>query len=212
MRAAYRLRGIGWMLSGVVIVLGCYLVSLQVASERKRVGDLRHAIRQAQRQIRALETEFETRANIAQLERWNGDALALAAPTPAQFVSDPSALGGAGAASEPHAELAMIVPHARVIEAPPVAPAPAPASAPAPVMAAAQSASLPPVARSAPRPLAPIPVAREILASASITPAAPLPRARDRLASIALLDKKLSGDRGIGALVASIPIEGGVRK
>ena len=46
----------------------------------------------AHRDIRALETEFDTRANLAQLEKWNGDTLRLAAPAAGQFVSDAGAL------------------------------------------------------------------------------------------------------------------------
>lgn len=205
MRAAYRLRGIGWMLSGVVIVLGCYLVSLQVAAERKRVADLRRAISQAQRQIRALETEFATRANIAQLERWNGDALALAAPEPVQYVADVSALAQTSGAIAPHHALAMIVPHARSSDAPTQIAAATPAAPKSAIPAERAVAQMSP-------PSAAVGGERKILASASIAPTAPTPRPRDRLAAIALLDRKLSGDRGIGALVASIPLETGGRQ
>jgi len=84
--AAYRMRGLGWFLAVVVVVLGFYLVSLQVASERKHLDDVNRAIAQTQRQIRGLDTEFDTRANLAQLERWNGNVLALSAPTAGQFL------------------------------------------------------------------------------------------------------------------------------
>ena len=79
MMAAHRLRGIGWMAVLVGIVLGFYLVSLRVAAERKKLDDVNGRIAAAERDIRALETEFDTRANLAQLEKWNGDTLALAA-------------------------------------------------------------------------------------------------------------------------------------
>lgn len=88
MTAAYRFRGLGWFVTGVIVVLGFYLVSLQVAAERKKVDDVNRDIARAERDIRSLETEFNTRANLAQLERWNGDVLALAAPTPTQFLPD----------------------------------------------------------------------------------------------------------------------------
>ena len=81
MTAAYRLKGIGWFGGAVVVVLGFYLVSLQVATERKKLEQLNGRILSAQRDIRALETEFDTRANLAQLEKWNGDTLALSSPT-----------------------------------------------------------------------------------------------------------------------------------
>ncbi|KQR87850.1 hypothetical protein [Sphingomonas sp. Leaf343] len=92
MTAAYRLKGIGWFGGAVVVVLGFYLVSLQVATERKKLEQLNGRILSAQRDIRALETEFDTRANLAQLEKWNGDTLALSAPVAGQFVSDEGAL------------------------------------------------------------------------------------------------------------------------
>ncbi len=92
MTAAYRLRGVGWFGGCVVVVLGFYLVSLQVAAERKKLETVNGQIRIAERDIRALETEFDTRGNLAQLERWNGDTLALSAPVAGQFVTSESAL------------------------------------------------------------------------------------------------------------------------
>lgn len=92
MTAAYRLKGLGWFGGCVVVTLAFYLVSLQVASERKRLEQVDGRIRVAVRDIRALETEFDTRANLAQLERWNGDTLALVAPGASQFVRDEAQL------------------------------------------------------------------------------------------------------------------------
>ena len=92
MTAAYRLKGIGWFGSCVAVVLGFYLVSLQVASERKKLDDVNARIRNAERDIRALETEFDTRANLVQLEKWNGDTLALTAPVAGQFVGNETQL------------------------------------------------------------------------------------------------------------------------
>ncbi|MEG3165015.1 hypothetical protein U1701_10450 [Sphingomonas sp. PB2P19] len=92
MTAAYRLRGVGWFGGCVAVVLGFYLVSLQVAAERKKLDTVNGQIRSAERDIRALETEFDTRANLAQLERWNGDTLALSAPVAGQFVTSENAL------------------------------------------------------------------------------------------------------------------------
>ncbi|VVT04541.1 conserved hypothetical protein [Sphingomonas sp. EC-HK361] len=92
MTAAYRLKGLGWMGGVTMVALAFYLVSLQVASERKHLESMNRQIAGAQRDIRALETEFDTRANLAQLERWNGDTLALVAPTAGQFVRDEAQL------------------------------------------------------------------------------------------------------------------------
>jgi hypothetical protein len=92
MTAAYRMKGVGWFGGCVAVVLGFYLVSLQVAAERKKLEAVNGQIRVAYRDIRALETEFDTRGNLAQLERWNGDTLALSAPTASQFVVSEAAL------------------------------------------------------------------------------------------------------------------------
>ena len=51
--------------------LGCYLVSLRVASERAALEDVETRIVLAQRDIRLLQTEIGTRGRLAQLERWN---------------------------------------------------------------------------------------------------------------------------------------------
>jgi hypothetical protein len=67
--------------------LGCYLVSLRVASERAALEDVETRIVLAQRDMRALQTEIGTRGRLAQLERWNVKVLALSAPQADQFVS-----------------------------------------------------------------------------------------------------------------------------
>jgi hypothetical protein len=92
MVAMYRLKGLGWLASCAVVAIGVYLVSSQVAAERKKLGEVDRRIVAAQRDIRALETEFDVRANLTQLEKWNGDTLALAVPTAAQFVRSEEAL------------------------------------------------------------------------------------------------------------------------
>jgi hypothetical protein len=67
--------------------LGCYLVSLRVASERAAVESVESKIVVTQRDIRLLQTEIGTRGRLAQLERWNVKALALSAPSADQFLS-----------------------------------------------------------------------------------------------------------------------------
>jgi len=66
--------------------LGCYLVSLRVASERSALEDVETKIVLAQRDIRLLQTEIGTRGRLAQLERWNVKVLALSAPSADQFL------------------------------------------------------------------------------------------------------------------------------
>lgn len=86
------LTGFGWLATFLIVAPGCYLVSSQVASERARVEGLERAIVKARKDIRGLETEFDTRANLAQLERWNGEVMRYSAPTPAQFLRGDAAL------------------------------------------------------------------------------------------------------------------------
>jgi len=66
--------------------LGCYLVSLRVASERASLEDVETKIVLAQRDIRVLQTEIGTRGRLSQLERWNAGAFALSAPAADQFL------------------------------------------------------------------------------------------------------------------------------
>ncbi|MDP5279562.1 hypothetical protein Q9Q95_11580 [Sphingomonas sp. DG1-23] len=85
-------KGLGWFLCGVVVAPACYLVNSHGAAEQAKLNATKLAILQAQRDIRGLETEFNTRANLAQLERWNGEVLALAAPAPQQYLAGEMAL------------------------------------------------------------------------------------------------------------------------
>ncbi len=66
--------------------LGCYLVSLNVASERAKLESVEEQIVLAQRDIRLLQTEIGTRGRLAQLERWNAKVIRLSAPSADQFV------------------------------------------------------------------------------------------------------------------------------
>jgi hypothetical protein len=67
--------------------LGCYLVSLRVASERAALEGVETRIVLAQRDIRLLQTEIGTRGRLAQLERWNVKVLALSAPSADQLLN-----------------------------------------------------------------------------------------------------------------------------
>ena len=85
-------KGLGWFLCGVVVAPACYMVNSYGAAEQAKLNATKAAIVQAQKDIRALETEFNTRANMAQLERWNGEVLALTSPDASQYISE-AALG-----------------------------------------------------------------------------------------------------------------------
>ena len=100
--------------------LGCYLVSLHVASERAELQQVESQILTAERQIRLLETEIGTRGRLAQLERWNVKVLALSAPSADQFLD-----GGFALAS-------LMKPQPKIELEAPVVLASAPADAPRP--------------------------------------------------------------------------------
>ena len=68
--------------------LGCYLVSLRVASERAALEGVEASIVQTQTNIRLLQTEVGTRSRLTQLERWNASALELSAPAASQILGD----------------------------------------------------------------------------------------------------------------------------
>ena len=76
-----------YMAASVVgAALACYLVSLNVASERAKLEEVEEQIVLAQRDIRVLQTEIGTRGRLAQLERWNARFIRLSAPSADQFV------------------------------------------------------------------------------------------------------------------------------
>ena len=102
--------------------LGCYLVSLRVASERAALEGVETRIVQTQSDIRMLQTEIGTRGRLDQLEQWNASALSLSAPAANQFVEDSFQL----------AKLAA--PDHRLELKAPVIMASAPAPAPQPVL------------------------------------------------------------------------------
>ena len=113
--------------------LGCYLVSLRVASERASLEGVETKIVLAQRDIRLLETEIGTRGRLAQLERWNVRAVQLSAPTADQFVETGFQLA---TLVKPEAKPAVDLP---VV----LASAPAPATRPASERATSDAATAP---------------------------------------------------------------------
>ncbi|WP_230481434.1 hypothetical protein [Sphingomonas sp. Leaf21] len=215
MTAAYRLKGIGWFGSCVAVVLGFYLVSLQVAAERKKLDDVNGRIRMAERDIRALETEFDTRANLVQLEKWNGDTLALTAPVAGQFVGDEAQLASLDVTQGPAAgtvqTAALLVPSQSLPVTPPVVTAAASAApvakplAPAPVVKLAKVVLPQPqvvkavseriVSTKAAKP-APIATVRTAAAVARVRPQA-----------VAMLDRQLLSDTTLGDILKGAKTE-----
>jgi hypothetical protein len=89
---AQRFRPVAWVAGVAVAATALYMVSLGVANERARLETIDRKIAMTKREIRQLQTEIGTRASLRQLERWNGDVLALGTPTATQFLSSEAAL------------------------------------------------------------------------------------------------------------------------
>jgi hypothetical protein len=216
--AAFGFKTLGWCLCVAVVAPAFYLVTSQVAAERSRVESVERAIVKARADIRVLETEFDTRANLAQLERWNGDVLSLAAPRAEQFVggeamlaqlpgrtpgedvqfasyvvpSAPVLLTAASMAqAQAEAAAAKAVAAEAVTARAPVATASAtPAATPRKPAAAAPVA----VASKAPAPRKPT-VAPVRTAEATTVKAGPIRPAERKAQAVAMLDQTLLSDR-----------------
>ncbi|HEX9947040.1 MAG TPA: hypothetical protein VGA98_05815 [Allosphingosinicella sp.] len=77
-----------WVATVGSAALGCYMVSLRVATERNELARVERQIIAAKQDIRSLQTELGTRGRMTQLEQWNAEVLALSAPSSAQFLKD----------------------------------------------------------------------------------------------------------------------------
>ncbi len=84
---AQRFRSVGWVVGVALAAILLYIISLQVATERGRLEAIDRKIALTKRDIRQLQTEMGTRASLRQLERWNGDVLALSSPGASQYLS-----------------------------------------------------------------------------------------------------------------------------
>lgn len=176
-----RFRWFGWFALCVGVVLGCYGMSSQVASERNKLADVERAIARTQRDIRALETEFDTRANLAQLQRWNGDTLKLSAPTAAQYMRDDSQLA---MLDPPQVQNAAVIP-----------------SAPAATIETTPASVTVEV-----RPTAVVKPAKAVLTTAAVTAAKPTAKPR---AQMAMLDRRIMGGSSLSDLMRRVDAEGG---
>ena len=79
---------VGWVAGVAAAAIGCYMLSLNVASERAELAKIERGIIMAKKDIRELQTELGTRGRLQQLENWNANVLALSAPKSAQFLDD----------------------------------------------------------------------------------------------------------------------------
>ncbi|HEY0624913.1 hypothetical protein [Sphingomonas sp.] len=210
------LNGLGWYAAGLIVAPGCYLVSSMVAAERTRVEAVERAIAKAHKDIRQLETEFDTRANLAQLERWNGEVMRYTAPTPAQFLASDGALASLRALeTEGVAEryAAMVVPEgvpdpvagtAQTAGGAAMASA-APAKAIA-EKAVAEKAAAGKVAAAVVAKAAPAAASRPQLAAA-VMPKPARPAVRTRREEVAMLDRSLLKDSSFGDLMKGVRAE-----
>ena len=217
MTAAYRMKGLGWFGACVIVVLAFYLVSLQVATERNRLQLLNKRIATAERDIRALETEFDTRSNLAQLEKWNGDTLALAAPTAQQFVHDEAQLAqmdvtGQGTISGPAKiqTAALLVPTlTQVVKPSPVNQVSV--RTPAAPTRAIDMAQVTALEKHRVTPSASVVVAQTPMHDSSTKPATPVV-AKVRQQAVAMLDRKLLSDNTLGDILSGARAESGRRR
>ncbi len=79
---------VGWVAAVAGAAIGCYMLSLNVASERAELTSLERKIIRAKQDIRTLQTELGTRGRMSQLEQWNAEVLALSAPTSNQYLDN----------------------------------------------------------------------------------------------------------------------------
>ncbi|THD37732.1 MAG: hypothetical protein E7773_01750 [Sphingomonas sp.] len=182
-----RFRWFGWFVVCVGVILACYLMSSRVAAERNKLADVERSIASTQRDIRALETEFDTRANLAQLQRWNGDTLKLSAPTAAQYVRDDGQLASLALDGQAQAQTAAAVIPSAPLDAATIETTPAAAT------------DMPPAAKAKP--------AKAVLASvAKAQPAVARATAKPR-AQIAMLDRRIMGGSSLGDLMRRVGSE-----
>jgi len=87
-----RFRPVLWVGGAALAAAGLYLISLQVANEHKRLEAINLKIQATQHEIGQLNTEFITRANERQLEKWNSSDLALATPRAGQYLHNAAEL------------------------------------------------------------------------------------------------------------------------
>lgn len=133
-------RPVVWVFMIGAAVLGCYMLNLRVAAERAELARLDRRIIATQQNIRALQTEVGTRSRIPQLEEWNEDVLALAAPATGQYLQHNVSLARFDTRQPQLADQAEVrLASAEAGEAPPAGgrPGEAPSATPAPQRAIA---------------------------------------------------------------------------
>ncbi|WP_245657038.1 hypothetical protein [Sphingomonas asaccharolytica] len=175
-------------------------MSSRVAAERNKLAAIESSIARTQRDITALETEFDTRASFAQLQRWNGDTLKLSAPTAGQYIRNDAELAQVDFNAPAPTGGPQVQTAAAVIPSAPVTPTEvAVAAAPAAPVAAAPAKMKAAVAMVS----APVGAKLQLAAAKTTIKAKP--------ATVALLDRKLLSDTTLGSLSRGARREDGAR-
>jgi hypothetical protein len=175
-----------WVAAVGGAALGCYMVSLRVATERAELAKVERQILLAKSDIRSLETELGTRGRMTQLEDWNSNVLALSAPNSAQYVKDRVMLASleqhGASIGEQAAEVRMASDETGAAATPEAAAKPAPrvvpAIAPAPprpatpmVHQASYTTTIGPAPAAPKKAPAPAPAAKPVVTAAATAPA-----------------------------------------
>ncbi|WP_299329227.1 hypothetical protein [Parasphingopyxis sp.] len=82
-----KFRSVAWAAAVSSAALSCYLISHRVAAERNALEAVERDIQLAREDILSLNTEFQTRSRMSQIEVWNRRDLILSAPAPEQFLA-----------------------------------------------------------------------------------------------------------------------------
>jgi hypothetical protein len=75
-----KFRSVTWAAAGASAALRCYLISHRVSAERNALEDVERDIQLAREDILSLNTEFQTRSRMSQIEVWNRRDFILTAP------------------------------------------------------------------------------------------------------------------------------------
>jgi len=92
MIAVKRLQSLFWVLLVALGALGAYMVSLRVATERNELRQVHAQIVRTRGDIRYLELEFQARANMRQLEKWNAEVFRYSALAAEHYLDGERAL------------------------------------------------------------------------------------------------------------------------
>jgi hypothetical protein len=87
-----KFRSVAWAAAVASAALSCYLISHRVSAERNALEDVERDIQIAREEILSLNTEFQTRSRMSQIEVWNRRDFILVAPDAAQFLEGEFAL------------------------------------------------------------------------------------------------------------------------